>query len=443
MPARRRARPRAGRARASSAGSSSSTRPAVARATPAVARSRRETASPGEVSEPRRERPDERSRRRAPDPGVEAVDGEQQPDRQERRLRAPARGAPVARAPAPARCPAANESATVTPNAGQNRQPWLISAAATNAASVARAACAKLIDPARAADEHDAERQQPVDPTRRETGRDLLRRPRSRDAQRRIRGSVGVHDARVTVEHHAPGAEDERTRGRRRAPAPARCSATTIAAPALVQLAERREHLARDGGAARPRTARRRARAAASPSRRSRAPAGADRPPESAPAANAAPLVEEREQLEDPRVRVVERPAPRPRPEPQVVEHGERRERSAPLRHVRDPRRAIAAGDSLADRLALEEDLARDPRSTRAIARRSVVLPAPFAPTTATNSPSSIVSETPRSACVSACHASTSRSSSRLTAAPATAPAAARAPRPRRLRPGGMPATVP
>ena len=52
----------------------------------------------------------------------------------------------------------------------------------------------------------------------------------------------------------------------------------------------------------------------------------------------------------------------------------------------------------LADRLALEDDLAGVGRSSPPSSWRSVLLPEPDGPISATNSPASTVSETPRSA---------------------------------------------
>ena len=83
------------------------------------------------------------------------------------------------------------------------------------------------------------------------------------------------------------------------------------------------------------------------------------------------------------------------RAEPQIVLHRQRREHLAAFRHL---------GDALATRrCAGSRSIASPPRRivpdrigcTPEIARSSVVLPAPFDPTSATISPASTLSDTP------------------------------------------------
>ena len=134
-------------------------------------------------------------------------------------------------------------------------------------------------------------------------------------------------------------------------------------------------------------------------------------PPESVPGLLVAALVEAREELEDVREVALRDAALHPRAEPQVVEHRERRERAAPLGHVRDARAApstpVCAGRPCSPSSSTSPLVLTVPE----IARSVVVLPAPFAPRIATKSPSSTLSETPCSARISPYRASTSRSS--------------------------------
>ena len=85
-------------------------------------------------------------------------------------------------------------------------------------------------------------------------------------------------------------------------------------------------------------------------------------------------------------------------PRRQVLHHVELGERAAALRHVRDagaarPPRARRAAACPAKRISPLR------RTIPEIARSVVVLPAPFAPSTATIAPSGTSSETPWSAC--------------------------------------------
>ena len=97
-------------------------------------------------------------------------------------------------------------------------------------------------------------------------------------------------------------------------------------------------------------------------------------------------------------ISALHRPDPaRVRTELEVLGHGEVDEGAAPFGHVRDPDLAAASGPPLS---CLPSSSITPERDTiPEIARSVVVFPAPFAPSTATTSPSRTTRETSYSAC--------------------------------------------